>query len=175
MFKFFKELFKKIHNETIIPIAKKKCLYLMVGAPGSGKTTWLKKNAIAASDIVISRDEIRNRLQINNEKKVYEVWIAEIQHAIDNTEGPRNIYADATHLTQGSRIKLLSHLDLTNVDCITALVIRATLVETLRRNDLRTGAAKVDRRIVRRMYNSFERPEKDTAFPLKVRYLEVPK
>ena len=37
---------------------KTKQLYLMMGAPGSGKSTWIK-NHLNSQDVYISRDEIR--------------------------------------------------------------------------------------------------------------------
>ena len=79
-----------------------KHLFLMCGVAGSGKSTYLSniKNAV-----VISRDEIRFSLigdfddYFAKEDEVFATFIQKIQNAIDNEEGPKEIYCDATHLT----------------------------------------------------------------------------
>ena len=47
---------------------KPKCLWLMVGAPASGKSTWLKKTVPFMNNTrIISRDEIRFALVAEDE------------------------------------------------------------------------------------------------------------
>lgn len=53
-------LFKKSKKPVEInKESEKKQLFLMCGAPGSGKSTWLRANAIGPDCAVVSRDEIR--------------------------------------------------------------------------------------------------------------------
>ena len=72
-----------------------KQLFLMCGVAGAGKSTYLSniKNAV-----VISRDEIRFSLigdfddYFAKEDEVFATFIQKIQNAIDNEEGPKEIY-----------------------------------------------------------------------------------
>lgn len=153
----------------------------MSGIAGAGKSTWLAKNFVEDRDYVISRDKIRFMLisdeddYFSKEDEVFKTFVKYIQESIDNPEVPENIYCDATHITEGSRNKLLDALDLTNVKNISCIVVRPSLEDTLERNEKRTGRAYVPRSVIRRMYWQFERPECDTKYPKDVRYVEVPK
>jgi len=155
-----------------------KHLFLMCGVAGSGKSSWLQKNVSNA--IVISRDEIRFSLigdfddYFAKEDEVFATFIQKIQKAIDNEEGPKEIYCDATHLTKKSRDKVLNALDLTNVENITVLVVRPSLAEALKRNAQRSGRKYVPNYVIRRMWSQFERPEEDENRIFDVKYVEVP-
>lgn len=157
----------------------KKRLFLMCGCPGAGKSTWLKNHAQNA--IVVSRDKIRFKLvnedeeYFSKEKKVFKTFISEIQNAIDDEKDFKEIYCDATHITNASRNKILKALNLSNVENITVLVFYPSLDETLRRNSLREGRKKVPEKVIRQMYNSFQRPEDDENRIFDVIYKEVPK
>ena len=89
----------------------KQNLYVMVGIPGSGKSTYAKKNFTDAK--YVSRDEIRFSLLDDNdeyfskEDKVFIQFTNEINKGL--AEG-KDVVADATHLTPKSRAKLFSHL-----------------------------------------------------------------
>lgn len=178
-----KNIFKKtavvVPEEPIIEKPKKQ-LFLMCGAPGSGKSTWLRKNAVGPDCAVVSRDEIRFSYMnskddhyFSHETEVFNEFIESIQNYLDDPEGPMFVYADATHLTEKSRLKVLRRLRLDNVD-VTVIVIRASLEETIKRNHKRPYHAVVPDNIVTRMWNSFERPENDTEIPVHALYVELP-
>ncbi len=153
-------------------------LYIMCGAPGSGKSTWIRKHV--KEPYVISRDAIRFSMitdeddYFGKEKEVFKTFIRYIQESIDSDETPIDIYADATHITKASRDKVLNALDLSNVDNITVVVVRPSLAETLRRNNKRSGLARVPASAIRRMWFQFERPEEDENKIFDVKYVEVP-
>jgi len=154
-------------------------LYLMCGAPGSGKSHWLAQQG---EIYIISRDEIRFMLvkedekYFSKEKEVFKTFVKYIQEAIDSDETPEDIYCDATHITKASRDKLLNALDLTNVKNVTVIVLRPALEDTLDRNENRRGTRSyVPRSVIRRMYYQFERPEEDEDRIFDTRYVEVPK
>ena len=153
-------------------------LFLMCGAPGSGKSTWLKEHVENA--YVISRDSIRFMMlddddkYFSKENKVFRTYVKYIQESIDSDETPEDIYCDATHITKASRDKLLNALDLTNVKNVTVIVVRPSLEQTLERNEQRTGMARVPRSVVRRMWYQFERPEEDKDRIFDTLYVEVP-
>ena len=154
-----------------------KHLFLMCGVAGAGKSTYLSKIKNAA---IISRDEIRFSIigdfddYFAKENEVFATFIQKIQKAIDNEEGPKEIYCDATHLTKKSRDKVLNALNLTNVENITILVVRPSLTEALKRNAQRSGRKYVPNYVIRRMWSQFERPEEDENRIFDVKYVEVP-
>lgn len=155
-----------------------KHLFLMCGVAGAGKSTYLSKIKNAT---IISRDEIRFSIigdfddYFAKENEVFAIFIQKIQEAIDNSDGPTEIYCDATHLTKKSRNKVLNALDLTNVGNITVLVVRPSLAEALKRNAQRSGRKYVPNYVIRRMWSQFERPEEDEERIFDVKYVEVPK
>lgn len=89
-------------------------LYVMVGAPGSGKTTFAKKYLPDAK--YISRDEIRFSLinkdedYFSREDEVYREFIWKIYNELQNNHN--DVIADATHLNEKSRAKLFKSLPL---------------------------------------------------------------
>ena len=153
-------------------------LFLMSGAPGSGKSTWIHEHA--ENPLIISRDEIRfsmisgNDEYFSKEKEVFNTFIHNIQEAIDSDITPEDIYVDATHINKAARDKVLNALDLSNVKNVTVIVVRPSLSETLKRNDERNGRCRVPKSIVRRMWFQFERPEEDNDRIYDVKYVEVP-
>lgn len=158
-------------------MAKSKILTIMCGAPGSGKSTWLRSNANNANSIVISRDQIRFEMvpedepYFSKEEDVFKTFIRQIQNAIDDETGPVHIYVDATHMTEAGRRKVLDRLKLDNVQ-LEAMVFRCSLDETLRRNALREGRALVPESAVINMYNSYEDPAEDEKYKFDVIYYE---
>lgn len=153
-------------------------LFLMCGIAGSGKSTWISEH-IKEHDVVISRDQIRfemvaeNEKYFSHEKAVFAHFVEMIQNNL-NDDRVDDIYCDATHITKASRDKLLNALDLTNAKQIIVVVVRPSLTETLRRNELRTGREHVPRSVIRRMWYQFERPEEDENRIFDTIYVEVP-
>lgn len=146
-----------------------KTLWLMCGAPGSGKT-WFAKNKLMKGYgwDYISRDEVRFSMikdgeeYFSHETAVFNEFVEKIAIALD--WGHDNVIADATHLNWGSRRKLLKALSkncvLEDVDVI-PVVIDAKLEDILERNKLRDGRARVPEETIRRMYRNISDPAKD--------------
>lgn len=146
-----------------------KTLWLMCGAPGSGKT-WFAKNKLMKGYgwDYISRDEVRFSMikdgeeYFSHETAVFNEFVEKIAIALD--WGHDNVIADATHLNWGSRRKLLKALSkscvLEDVDVI-PVVIDAKLGDILERNKLRDGRARVPEETIRRMYRNISDPAKD--------------
>jgi predicted kinase len=118
-------------------------LYIMIGIPGSGKTTYAKYGIMNEDTIHISRDEIRFSLLSDTdnyfakEKQVYKEFIKQIN---DNLQKGYNVIADATHLNRKSRNALFHnlHIDRTKVTVI-GVYINTPLETCLERNETRKG------------------------------------
>ena len=140
---------------------RRKNLFLTIGVPGSGKSTWLKENC---QGVIVSRDEIRFALlnegddYFSKENEVFETFIKTIQNALDNEEGPVSVFVDATHLNKASRDRVLNALDLSNVEHIHAIFFDVSTGTCIERNDLRTGRAFVPKSVIKRMATSLEMP-----------------
>ena len=142
-------------------------LYVMIGCPGSGKSTYAKKYLANNDTVYVSRDEIRFALlqdgetYFAREKEVYREFIWKIYNAIQNEH--KNVIADATHLNEKSRAKLFSALpiDFTKIDVI-GIYMNTPLEICLEQNEIRKGTkAYVPRAQVRRMFFSIKKPTYD--------------
>ena len=144
---------------------KQKTLFLMVGCPASGKSTFIKKQIpLMTNARVISRDEIRFSLVAENEPyfsredEVFDCFINEIREAIKTYDF---VFVDATHINGKSRLKTLKRLYLNNDKVAVVPVVFTTPLETcLLRNEYREGRRKVPEDAIKRMYNSLTMPNK---------------
>lgn len=137
-----------------------KKLIMVTGIPGSGKTTWIKKEiSNQLNSIHISRDIIRFSLLKDNEDyfskedEVFKIFISSIQSAIDGDF--ENIYIDATHLNPKARNKVLNKLNLKDV-IVSAVNFEISLATCLERNEQRTGREVVPKSVIRKMYFSYK-------------------
>ena len=143
-------------------------LYLLMGAPGSGKSTYLK-NRFSQPPMVISRDAIRFAMvredeeYFSKEKEVFREYIEQIRTALKfNNE----VFADATHLNESSRAKVLFALghDLKDVE-VNIIWVRVPLEVAITQNELRLGTrAYVPKAVIRRMYSQATMPSKEEGF-----------
>ena len=130
-------------------------LYISAGLPGAGKSTFLKTHK-ANNEVIVSRDEIRFSLlkegeeYFKHEEKVFKIFIHQI---CENILAGKNVYADATHLTPMSQIKVLAPILLeTAPPQINYIYFDVPLDICLERNELRKGTKSFcPRGIIRRM------------------------
>lgn len=149
---------------------KKPTLYLMVGIPGSGKTTFIKKH-LTDNDVHISRDEVRFAIvppdaeYFSQEDRVFAEWINQICWSL---RSGFNVYADATHISPQSRAKTLrgiNYLLKKEVEFnLEAIVLNTPLDTCLERNSYRTGRELVPEKAIKNMRNSFRFPEIQEGF-----------
>lgn len=140
-------------------------LIMLMGCPGSGKTTFAK-DFINANYTYISRDGIRFSLvaegeeYFSKEKQVFAEFAAQISKALGNGQ---NVIADATHLNRASRKKLLNAIE--GYDDLIIIHVCPGLQSALDNNEKRAGTRSyVPRSVVRRMWYTIEDPSKDEGF-----------
>lgn len=138
-------------------------LYISCGIPGSGKSTFLKANK-GKDEVIISRDDIRFSLleegeeYFSRENEVFKKFITQITDSINLGY---NTYADATHLNNTSREKLLRALDKAGCKPSATEVIffDVPLDICLARNEkCKDTKAYVPRGVIRRMFNQLTYP-----------------
>lgn len=144
-------------------------IYLLVGAPGTGKSTYANKIMTDFNDKgitceIVSRDNCRKRLTggatgdayFSKEKEVFKEFIKDINDCIDM--GYEKIIIDATHINPASRNKVLSKIK-NNEDFVLVVATFKTPMEVaIKRNSKREGFAKVPEEAIKRMYKDFETP-----------------
>lgn len=147
----------------------KKRLYIMCGPAGSGKTTWVRDHATPGRAAHISRDRIRfdivkeDEYYFSREDEVYDEFVYQIAQAL-RSPWVDSVYADATHLTQKAREKLVRKINtIVSADnySINAVVVMPKLEVCLAQNAQRKGRECVPETVIRNMYKSFQHPLKD--------------
>lgn len=148
----------------------KKTLWIMCGAPASGKS-YIAKNVLMRPSgwKYISRDEIRFSMLSDEddyfvkEPHVYKRFVHEIKCAFDNTD-IYDVIADATHLNWASRKKLLYALgqDKKKKDWNIIPVFITCDYETMKfRNKERSGRACVPEDVMINMVRKLSNPKND--------------
>ena len=157
-----------------------KTLYIMCGPAGGGKSTWIRSNAAPGTSAHISRDRIRFKMvkedeyYFSREKEVYMEFTRQIFSALCR-EWVDEVYADATHLNQKSRAKVIREIDSlyggNNYELI-AVVVKPKIETCLAQNAQRTGRECVPETVIRNMYETFEDPALDDIRYDKIIYVE---
>ena len=139
----------------------------MVGVPASGKSTFAKEELVRDETwAYISRDAIRFEMlepeddYFANENAVFNQFVAEINEALECNEF-HDVIADATHLHEPSRLKLLSRLNLDGINVV-PVVMRTPYMICWQRNKKREGRAQVPEKALDNMWKSMTHPSSDT-------------
>lgn len=135
-------------------------LTLMMGCPGSGKSTFIDKKIF--NEQIVSRDQIRFSIVSEDEEyfsKEKEVFSEFIKKVNDGLKSGWDVCADATHLSKASRNKLIRNIN-AHPSKIRVIWIKTPLEECIERNKNRIGTrAYVPESVIRRMFYQTEKPE----------------
>lgn len=143
-------------------------LYMMMGLPGSGKTTFAHtyfKNQSGLPPVYISRDEIRfgilEKYNVDTEDEyfAYEVEVYEkfCNQIILYLKKGYDVIADATHLTDGSRWKLINRIS-DYYDKWIIIFLNTDVKKCIENNRKRTGLARVPENVIYDMNRIMEYP-----------------
>ena len=143
-------------------------IYMMVGAAGAGKSTYIKNHFPDAFDV--SRDRARFDIMAKyktddyfaHEKEAFDTYINRINSAIER--GCETVVLDATHLTPKSRKKVLCRINIPKDAKLYAVVVRPTLEKHIQQNAQRTGKAFVPVDAIVKQYNSYIEPTCEEGF-----------
>lgn len=139
-------------------------LMIMVGIPGSGKSTQAKGMiGYLDNEIYVSRDEIRFNL-LNDEDDYFakedEVWEKFVDTIIEGLKNNKRVWVDATHINRSSRYKILAaiHQQVTP-EKIEILFMDTPLEVCLTRNENRRGGrAYVPPKVIANMHRKLQLP-----------------
>ena len=142
-------------------------LRVMVGIPASGKSTFIKTEVARLEEerktvAVISRDAVRFSVLKDGEEyfahedEVFQEFIRQINECMEL--GIEVVFADATHISPGSRFKLLSKLVPDPHTHLVFEVMDVNVAECLNRNLKREGRERVPNTAIRNMAKGFKKP-----------------
>lgn len=148
-------------------------LYILCGVPGCGKSTWVKNRMKENGSIMnhqkwvyVSRDEVRFSMineeddYFSKEKQVFEEFVNRICRGLGDT-WVQNVIADATHLNEISRDKLINAIRRKRPNLplhITMVYFDIPLEVCKFRNAKREGRARVPDDVMAKMYSSLQFP-----------------
>jgi predicted kinase len=140
-------------------------VYLLLGAQGSGKSTWAAANATRLGASVLASDEVRNELERsgagdpNDGDRVFAIVEAELDRRLSLGQ---NVIVDATHARRKWRVNEIAIARRRGARLI-GVWFEASLEACLRRNAARPGGGWGDRVVpddyLRWVWQSFEPPQ----------------
>ena len=129
--------------------------YVMVGAPGSGKSTQVSKLVASHPDaVVISGDDIRAELYGDADIQGNYTEIHDRMLEILEENVGRTVIMDGTHYRAAYRKEAIAMLNSYGYNKVVAVVVDKPLAVCLRQNSLRDR--KVPEHVIERMHNSLQ-------------------
>lgn len=127
----------------------------MIGAPGSGKSTYAEKLAIKENAVIISGDDIRAELfgSASIQGNWGEIWERVDEIVSENCS--RSIILDGTHCRKDYRAEAITLLRSYGYDYIQAIVMQTSLPVCLQRNASRDR--KVPEHIIEQMHSDMDK------------------
>jgi len=153
----------KIHNQNqessvlFRQKVSKRRVHIMVGIPGSGKSTFLKS---VANKYIVSPDDIRGELNddvssMSNGKEVWELTTQRMKVVL-NRFG--KVYLDATNVVKWQRIQFLSDFNYNQKIAVVFDVPLETCIQRVK-DDIKNGIdrSNVPEKVIRKFHKLFEK------------------
>lgn len=154
---------------------EKQKLFVLIGIPGSGKTTLASEMIESIGDNVvhISRDNVRDEVgdKVYNRKSEQRVFKEYIRRIASSLKMGYDVIADSTNLTEEKRYiyfalkEALEKAQLADVDVI-GIFVSTPLSVCLERNSERHGDAKVPDIVIESMHSKIEEPLYEEGFKI---------
>ena len=131
-------------------------LIVMVGVPGSGKSTYAK-NHFENNAEILSSDALRKELfGDENNQKNNDILFSELYSRARNfLNNNKNVVIDATNINVFERKRMLKNFEDLNVEKI-AVVIQTSIEKCLKQNAQRER--RVDDSVIEMFFKNFEMP-----------------
>ncbi len=139
-----------VSNQKKVRNMNKPTMYMTVGLPGCGKSTWAREQDMP----IFSSDELRKKMPEADNNKIFQILHKQIKETLSN--GQSCIF-DATNLSRKHRRSLVEALN--SVECTKTCVFFLMPVSVcMERNRGREGDARVPDEVYDRMLRSFNVP-----------------
>lgn len=131
-------------------------LYVTIGIPGAGKSTWLENNKDSLDYVIHSSDNIRAELgDVNDQSKNELVFTTLHKRIKEDLLNGKNVAYDATNLKRKNRLHFLRQIE--HIPCEKICVLFATPIECCKANNA-NRERKVPEEVIERMIRNFEIP-----------------
>jgi predicted kinase len=129
--------------------------YIMVGAPGAGKSTYAQKLAETENAVIVSGDDVRAELYGSAEIQGnwFEIWDRIDELVSESCDMP--IILDGTHYRKDYREEAIALLKSYGYDRVEAVVVNPTLATCLARNFTRRDRNVPDY-VIKEMYTKLQ-------------------
>lgn len=139
-------------------------LFMLIGLPGSGKSTWASNMCSTSNAVWLSSDRIREELfnDVNEQRYNDKVFNTLTNRIIENLEWGRDVIYDATNTHRRRRMDFLNKIpESINVNKV-AVLFAIPFENCCRRNNLRSRS--VPESVIWKFYKGFQIPHISEGF-----------
>ncbi len=141
-------------------------LYVLIGLPGSGKSTWAQQNAGRLQAVIVGSDEVRREFQVNGQNPLKgDLVFAEVERrARALLQAGQSVILDATHFLRKYRtytLHLAGDTPARRVAIWFDVPLDICLQRNAHRGNLTFGDEQVPGDVVRGMADLLQPPGRD--------------